>query len=160
MFPRLFARCVALLFVVPVAAQEAEIFAVEVTGVGAEAFTLTPDELSGLPRVDVDVTFQTSGGESSGRYSGVLLWDVLIARDAFAGSEHNAELRKIFVVRARDDYEIAFSIGEIHPAYGDTPLMLADQVDGEPSEGGYREVVPGDTRGGRNVREGTGIAGR
>lgn len=157
MSARLFALCVALLLVVPAAAQEQEIFAVEVTGIGTETFTLTPAGLSELPRIEIDVTFRTSGGESSGRYGGVLLWDVLVARAAFAGFEHNAELRKTFVVRAGDDYEIAFSIGEIHPDYGDTPLMLADQVDGRPIEGGYRVVVPGDARGGRNVREVTGI---
>lgn len=101
----------------------------------------------------MDVTFQTSKGPSSGHYKGVLFWDVLQANKAFEGLEHNAELERVFVVTGADDYVIAFSVGEIHPDFGDTPMLLADSVDGKPLEG-FRIVVPGDTRGAQRARRG------
>lgn len=142
---------VLIAFVLPAVAQDK--FAVELLGVGDKTITLTPESLKALPPVEMDVTFQTSKGISSGRYKGVLFWDVLKANGAFEGLEHSAELTATFTVLASDDYLIAFSIGEIHPDFGNTAMMLADQVDGKPLEGGYRIIVPGDTRGARNVRD-------
>jgi len=132
-------------------------FTIELLGIGQNPITLTPDTLKSLPVVEMDVTFQTSKGPSSGHYKGVLFWDVLKANGAFEGVEHNQELKKVFVVKASDDYQIAFSVGEIHPDFGNTPMMLADQVDGKTFEGGYRIIMPGDTRGARNVRDVVGI---
>lgn len=140
-----------VLFSLPAIAQDR--FAVELVGVGQQAIALTPDTLNALPVVEMDVTFQTSKGPSSGHYKGVLFWDVLKANNAFEGVEHNAELKRTFTVLASDDYAIAFSVGEIHPDFGGTPMMLADQVDGKPFEGGYRIIMPGDKRGARNVRD-------
>lgn len=128
-------------------------FSVELIGAGPQPVMLTPETLAGLLRVEKDVTFQTSKGPSSGHYEGVLFWDVLKANKAFEGVEHNAELRKTFVVTASDDYVIAFSVGEIHPDFGNVQMILADKVDDKPFEGGYRIIVPGDTRGARNVRD-------
>lgn len=156
---RLLALVVLLAFLLPAAAQD-EKFAVEVVGVGGQPFTLTPENLSGLAPVEMEVTFETSKGPSTGRYRGMLLWDVFQANHAFDGLERNAELRKTFAVRGRDGYIIAFSVGEIHPDFGNLRMILADQVDGKPLEGGYRLVVPGDRRGARNVREVVEIAVR
>jgi hypothetical protein len=145
----------ALLLAATVArAQEPQI---EVLGIGAAAIRLSPDSLSGLPVVEHDVTFQTSKGPSSRRYKGVLFWDFLQANNAFEGIERNGELRKTFLVSAKDGYQVAFSIGEIHPQFGNTPLILATEVDGEPVEGGLRIVVPGDKRGARAVYDITKI---
>ena len=143
----------AFLALAPAAAWALEPFPVELAGVGAAPVTLTPEALRDLPPVEADVTFQASKGPSTGHYAGVLLWDVLKANNAFEGAAHNEELKRTFVVLARDGYEVAFSVGEIHPDFGNTRIMLADRVDGAPIEGGFRVVVPGDTRGARNVRE-------
>lgn len=153
MFLRSAFLCIVLLLAAPAATQEHGAFSIDVTGVGLQAFTLTPADLAKFDPVEMDVTYQTSQGQSGGRFRGVLLWDVLVDRDAFSSAGHNAELRKTLVVRARDDYEIVFSVGEIHPDFGNTPILLADQVDDAPFEGGYRVIVPGDTRGARNVRD-------
>lgn len=140
-----------VLLAFPAVAQEK--FSVQLTGIGPQPITLTADALKGLPVVEMDVTFQTSKGPSSGHYKGVLLWEILKANKAFEGAEHNAELRRTFEVKGRDDYSVAFSIGEIHPDFGNAAMILADQVDGKPFEDGYRIIVPGDKRGARNVRE-------
>lgn len=131
---------------------------IELTLAGGQPIALTPDSLATLPAVEEDVTFQTSKGPSSGQYKGVLLWEVLQANKAFEGLEHNAELKKTFVVSGRDGYEIAFSVGEIHPEFGNTAMMIATEVDGKPFADGLRVIVPGDKRGARNVREVATIA--
>lgn len=150
-----FALCLMVLPAVPAAAQDA--FRIALSGIGPEAITLTPESIAGLPPIEMDVTYQTSRGTSGRRFAGVLFWDVLQAQGAFEGMEHNAELAKTFAVSAADDYVIAFSVGEIHPDFGNTPMILADKLDGKPFEGGFRIIVPGDTRGARNVRDVVGI---
>jgi hypothetical protein len=127
--------------------------AIELTGGATSPIALTPEVLAGLPQVEQDVTFQTSKGPSSGHYKGVLFWEVLKANKALDGLQRNGELQKTFLVTAKDDYKIAFSVGEIHPDFGNTPLMIATEVDGKPIEGGPRIIVPGDKRGARAVQE-------
>lgn len=145
------AVCLMLLLALPATAQDA--FRVELTGVGTQPITLTPETIAGLPPVEMDVSYQTSKGPSGGKFSGVLFWEVLKANKAFEGLEHNAELAKTFVVTASDDYVIAFSVGEIHPDFGNMPMIFADKLDGKAFEGGFRIITPGDTRGARNVRD-------
>lgn len=140
-----------MLLTLPATAQDA--FKVELTGIGSTPIVLTPETVAGLPPVEMDVSYQTSKGPAGGKFSGVLFWDVLKANKAFEGLDHNAELAKTFVVTARDGYVIAFSVGEIHPDFGNTRMMLADRMDGKVFEGGFRIIVPGDTRGARNVRD-------
>lgn len=129
---------------------------VEIKGISLAPVSLTSEMLSALPAIERDVTFETSKGLSSGHYRGVLLWDVLQFLKAFEGLEHNGELRKTFVVQASDQYEIAFSVGEIHPQFGNTPVILVTHIDGKPIYG-LRLVVPGDKRGARAVRDVTSI---
>jgi hypothetical protein len=133
--------------------KPARIDAIELVGAGPATIVITPETLAALPSVERDVTFKTSKGPSSGHYKGVLFWDVLTANKAFEGVGHNEELAKTFVVTGRDDYRIAFSVGEIHPEFGNSPMMIATEVDGKPFEDGLRIIVPGDQRGARNVRE-------
>ena len=134
-------------------AESAKIDTIELAGVTATPILLTPEILAGLPQVEADVSFKTSKGVSSGHYKGVLFWDVLKANKAFEGLGHNEELNKTFVVTGRDGYKIAFSVGEIHPEFGNTAMMVATEVDGKPFPDGLRIIVPGDQRGARNVRE-------
>jgi len=124
---------------------------------GRSPISITIQSLTALPSVEADVTFKTSKGASSGHYKGVLIWDLFKANHVLDDLGHNAELRKTFTVVASDGYEIAFSIGEIHPDFGNTAIMLATEVDGRPFTKGFRIVVPGDTRGARDVRDVTRI---
>ncbi|MGO4174121.1 hypothetical protein [Bosea sp. TAF32] len=131
--------------------------ALELAGIGAAAIRLSPGSLASLPAVERDVTFETSKGPATHRYKGVLFWDVLQANKALDGLKPADQLRKTFLVSAKDGYQIAFSIGEIHPDFGGLPLILVTAVDGRPLDGGWRLVAPGDKRGARAVFEVTKI---
>lgn len=97
---------------------------IELTGIGSASITLSAGSLSGVPVVEKDVSFQTSKGPSNGHYKGVLLWEFLTANKAFEGLERNGELKKTILVSAADGYQIAFSVGEIHPDFGNVPMIF------------------------------------
>jgi len=126
---------------------------VEVTGIGSAPIRLSQQALAAMPAAERDVTFETSKGPATRHYKGVLFWDVLQANKALDGQKPAEQLKKTFLVSARDGYQIAFSIGEIHPDFGNLPLMLVTAVDGKPLDGGWRLVAPGDKRGARAVYE-------
>lgn len=141
----------ALLTMAPsVRAQEP---AVEIVGIGSAPIRLTPEALAAVPVAERDVTFDTSKGPATRHYKGVLLWDTLQANKALDGLKPAEQLKKTFLVSAKDGYQIAFSIGEIHPDFGNLPLILVTAMDGKPLEGGWRLVAPGDKRGARAVYE-------
>ena len=127
--------------------------AVELTGISPAPIRLSTQALAALPVAERGVTFETSKGPATRRYKGVLLWDVLQANKALDGLKPVEQLKKTFLVSARDGYQIAFSIGEIHPDFGNLPLILVSAVDGKPLDGGWRLVAPGDRRGARAVYE-------
>jgi len=130
---------------------------VELLGIGANAIQLSPQSLAALPAAERDVTFETSKGPATRHYKGVLFWDVLQANKALDGLRHVDQLKKTFLVSAKDGYQIAFSIGEIHPEFGNMPLILVTEIDGKKLEGHWRLVAPGDKRGARAVYEVTKI---
>lgn len=127
--------------------------AIAPSGEGLTALALTRESLAAFDVVEQDMTFQTSDGERCGLYQGVLLRPVLESASLLEGTPRKAELRRTFTVIAGDDYEVAFSVGEVHPAFGATPAMIAWAVDGAPlpAQEGLRLVVPCDTRGARNI---------
>lgn len=125
----------------------------EVVGAGPSAIIVSPQVVADLPGVERDVTFATSKGSSTAHYKGVLLWNVLQVDKAFGGLDLKAQLGKTILVSARDGYRIAFSIGEIHPDFGNLPLMLVTAIDGKPLEQDWRLIAPGDKRGARAVRD-------
>lgn len=129
--------------------------AIPLTGEGVAAQRLTRESLAALPMVTKEVAFQTSKGEVKGVFEGVLLWLVLEKAGLLDDAGHHAELRRSFTAVGRDGYRILFSVGEIAPDFGGTPAMIALKVDGAPlpAEDGLRLIVPGDTRGARNVRD-------
>ena len=87
-------------------------------------------------------------------YTGVSLWAVLMAAGGIADDEKGAELRHVVKIIARDGYMVVISTGEIAPDFGGKPALIAYQREGEPAgEAGLRLVMPGDKRGGRNVRD-------
>lgn len=112
---------------------------------------LSLEALSALPQVEQEVTFKTSKGLSTARYKGPLLWDVLASTGALEGLDRNKELAKTLLVTAVDGYEIAFSIGELAPEFGNSTNLLVLETDGEKLRDGFRIVVQGDKRGARAV---------
>ena len=127
--------------------------ALELIGAGPSAITVSPRTVATLAGIERDVTFATSKGPSTAHYRGVLLWDVLQANKVFDGLDLKAQLAKTILVNARDGYRISFSIGEIHPDFGNLPLLLVTAIDGKPLDQDWRLVAPGDKRGARAVRD-------
>ncbi|WP_449255747.1 hypothetical protein [Bosea sp. (in: a-proteobacteria)] len=145
----------ALLILIAVLAGTAFAGAGELTLVAPAraAIVVTPQSVATLPGLEREVTFATSKGPSTARYDGVLVWDLLRANKLLDGLDPKAQLSKTLLVSAGDGYRIAFSIGEIHPDFGNLPLMLVTAIDGKPLEGSWRLVAPGDKRGARAVRD-------
>jgi hypothetical protein len=102
----------------------------------------------------IDVTFETSEGEKSGRYTGVLLWALIEKAGLVDDVGRNASLRHTLLVTGRDGYAAALAVGELDPHLEGKSVILAYDG-GEPaaSRTALRLVVPGDAHGGRSVRD-------
>lgn len=147
---------VLLVMLAGVVAAQAEEPTLELIG-GQPPIALSPGSVAALPAIERDVAFATSKGASTAHYRGVLLWDVLRANKVLDGLDLSAQLGRTILVTARDGYRVAFSIGEIHPDFGNLPLLLVTAIDGQPLAQGWRLVAPGDKRGARAVRDVTRI---
>lgn len=150
---RMFLLAFALIVSVPSAYAETAtqpVASIEFVGSGAPV-AMTVESLSALPQVEQEVTFKTSKGMSTGKYKGPLLWEVVKASKSLDGLERNKELAKTLLVTASDGYQIAFSIGELSPEFGNATILLALETDGQSLKDGFRIVAQGDQRGARAV---------
>jgi DMSO/TMAO reductase YedYZ molybdopterin-dependent catalytic subunit len=128
---------------------------IEITGVVANPGPVSVSDLQQLPHETVAVTYE-SGGEPQGHtFTGVRLYAVLEHVGIAANpSTRNPLLRRYLVITANDGYQVVLSGGEIDPNFGNVPILLAWEQDGQPlagDDGPLRLVVPGDLRGGRYV---------
>ena len=117
--------------------------------------TRTELGVEGLAAMPVTVTaaaYRSSKGIETGIYKGVLLWDLLQAT-GLVGQDHKPALRHVVLVTAGDGHQIAFSVGEIAPDFGNAPVVLAYEMNGAPISDGLRMVVPGDLRGARHIKD-------
>ncbi|MBV8619956.1 MAG: molybdopterin-dependent oxidoreductase [Curvibacter sp.] len=120
---------------------------VHVVGDVQQEMLLSRADLLRLPQQQVLVDGKT--------YSGVLLWDVLMAaRLAPASGLKNPTLSMYVVAKASDGYQALFSVPELDPAYGARRVLLAHSLDGQalpPASGPVRLVVPDDAKPSRAV---------
>ncbi len=133
------------------------------TAVGSVALTglvntpsqLTAAALQQLPAELVNVTFQGPNGPESHRFRGARLATVISqAGLKLDPKRKNDQIRKYLVFTGKDGYEAILGWGEIDPALGNTPILLAWEQDDQPLDGTtgpLRLVVPADKFGGRNV---------
>ena len=105
------------------------------------------EALKGLPS-----TTQTVGGNA---YTGVSLWTLL---DSVVGISTNPDVKNdilgmYVVATGSDGYKSVFSMGELHPAFGNQPDFIAYELNGDALTGnGFaRLVVPNDVKAGRHV---------
>ena len=114
---------------------------------------LTLADLATMPRQTVKIP-NPNGGNFT--YEGVSLLEVL--KRAGAPSESSLRgnaLASYVLAKASDGYQVAFTLGEIDPSFGNTPILIADRRDGAPltgNQGSLRLVVPNDHEGARSVR--------
>lgn len=126
----------------------------ELTGEVSAEGTFGLADLQALPTQELEVTFTSRGEPQTHRYTGVLLYDLLEgAAPALDEDVNNDALRFYVRVAATDGYVATVSWGEIDPDFGNQPVLVAYEEDGEPlaEDGMARLVVPGDERGGRYV---------
>lgn len=117
--------------------------------------TLSLAEVQALPAESVDVTFTASGEQQQHSFTGTTLLGVLEHVGLpFPADARNPLLQTYLVVTANDGYQVVISGGELDPAFGNVPMLLAWEQDGaalDGADGPLRLVVPGDTKGGRYV---------
>ncbi len=117
------------------------------------AMPVDPALIEGLPTREVALTLH----DEPQVCTGPLLADVMARLGAPArGDMRGAALLMAVVVEARDGYRVAFTLGELDPLLGNTPVVLASRCNGamlDDSDGPFRIAVEGDTRGARSVRQ-------
>ncbi len=98
------------------------------------------------------VTTETVGGVT---YTGVSVWDLLNGKAGIITDPavKNDILDKYVVATGSDGYKALLSMGEIDPAFGNQPDLIAYAADGQPldANGFARLVVPNDAKAGRWV---------
>jgi hypothetical protein len=120
-----------LIFVVVTLHGQQSVPSISVTGSVTTPLMLTAESLAQMQRATATVS---SGGIDT-QYEGMLTTYVL--------------------AEAQDGYQVVFSLGEVDPALGDTPILVADKANGKAlfgENGAFRIVVPRDKRGARSVR--------
>ncbi|MGA0613730.1 molybdopterin-dependent oxidoreductase [Paracoccus sp. KR1-242] len=121
-------------------------------GPDGKVVNLTATMLAALPPTEATTAYRSSKGIEAGVYKGVLLWDLLQA-EGILDQDHKTALRHVLLVTAGDGHQVAFSIGEIAPDFGNRPILLAYEMNGAPIPDGLRMVVPGDLRGARHIKD-------
>jgi hypothetical protein len=117
------------------------------------------ETLRKLPAETVQVAFEGERGAQNSSFTGVRLWTLLDKAGGIDDPAKGSELRHVIKVSGRDGYIVMISTGEIAPEFGGRPALIAYQRDDAMlGEAGFRLVMPGDKRGGRNVRDVVTIA--
>ena len=119
----------------------------KVSGAVQHAATFDLAALQALPTVTRTVGANT--------YTGVSFWDLLNTTVGLTTDPavHNDVLNMYVVATGSDGYKAAFSLGELNPAFGNEPDLIAFQQNGQAlgSTGFARLVVPDDVKAGRWV---------
>jgi hypothetical protein len=114
-----------------------------VTGDVTSPLQLTAEDLARLPRVTASVQEQDG---TRIQYEGVALRDVLAKAGAPLGKELRGKaLASYILAKARDGYEVVFTLGEIDAGFGNQTILIADKRDGKPLfgyQGPFRLSAP------------------
>jgi DMSO/TMAO reductase YedYZ molybdopterin-dependent catalytic subunit len=141
-----------LIFVVVTLHGQQSVPSISVTGSVTTPLMLTAESLAQMQRATATVS---SGGIDT-QYEGVWLHEILKKAGLPAGEALRGKMLTTYVLaEAQDGYQVVFSLGEVDPALGDTPILVADKANGKAlfgENGAFRIVVPRDKRGARSVR--------
>ena len=128
-----------------------------VSGQVADPETFTAVTLAALQPTTETATFLSGAGQVTDTYTGVSLWTLLQDQGLVTDPAiKNDVLRFGVVATGSDGYRALVSLGEIDPAFGNQPDLVAyadtgGQLGPGGSAGAMRLVVPGDQAGGRYV---------
>jgi DMSO/TMAO reductase YedYZ molybdopterin-dependent catalytic subunit len=124
-----------------------------VKGDVATPLTLKAEDLAKMPREKVSVDDQDG---TKVEYEGVPLREILKRAGAPLGNQlRGKSLASYVLAKARDGYQVVFTLGELDAAFGNEQVLVADKRDGKPLfgyQGPYRLVCPNDKAGARSVR--------
>lgn len=139
------AICVGLVW-----AQAPEI---AVSGDIATPLKLTADDLAKMPRETATIP-DPRGNKVV--YEGVSLREILKRAGAPMGKALRGKVLTTYVLaKAKDGYEVMFTLGEIDSDFGNESILVADKRDSMPltgNQGPFRLVCPNDKEGARSVR--------
>jgi DMSO/TMAO reductase YedYZ molybdopterin-dependent catalytic subunit len=114
---------------------------------------LKADDLARMPRETASVPDQDG---TKVNYEGVPLREILKRAGVPLGKELRGKALASYVLaKARDGYQVVFSLGELDAAFGNESIIVADKRDGKPLfgyQGPLRLVCPNDKAGARSVR--------
>ena len=128
------------------------------SGQVSDPATFTPVTLAALDQSTTETaTFLSGAGSVTDTYTGVPLWRLLQDQGLLTDPAiKNDALRFGVVATGSDGYRALISLGEINPAFGNQPDLVAyadteGQLGPGGSAGAMRLVLPGDHAGGRYV---------
>ncbi|HEX4138089.1 MAG TPA: molybdopterin-dependent oxidoreductase [Bryobacteraceae bacterium] len=124
-----------------------------VTGDVPMPLTLKAEDLAAMPREKASIPDQ-DGTEVE--YEGVPLREILKRAGAPLGGQLRGKALASYVLaKAKDGYQVVFTLGEIDAAFGNEQIIVADKRDGKSLfgyQGPFRLVCPKDKAGARSVR--------
>jgi hypothetical protein len=128
------------------------------SGAVADPTIITPETLSALNQSTTETAIYLAGPTpTTDTYTGVSLWTLIQDAGLLTDpSIKNDLLRFAVVATGSDGYRAVISLGEIDPAFGNQPDLVAyadtaGQLGPNGSDGAMRLVLPGDYAGGRYV---------
>jgi hypothetical protein len=125
--------CWVLLIIWPARAQEAPLLRIQ--GLGSATLGLSAADFKTLKRQTIeDKRTVTRGGEAretTVRYGGVLLAD-LLEHAGIGKLEPRAQRRSAIFAIASDNYQAAFSWGEVFNSEAGARILVIDERDGKP----------------------------
>jgi hypothetical protein len=124
----------------------------------ADPGIVTPETLTALNQSATETaTYLSGSGQTTDTYTGVSLWTLIQDSGVLTDSSiKNDILRYAVVATGSDGYRAIISMGEIDPAFGNQPDLVAYSDTGGRlgpggQDGALRLIVPGDHAGGRYV---------
>src|SRR5262249_26673485 len=110
-----------LVCVVPTLHGQKTVPSISVTGSVTTPLTLTAETLAQMPRATA--TISNNGIDT--QYEGVRLHEILKKGGLPAGEALRGKiLTTVVLAEAQDGYQVVFSLGELDPALGDTPILV------------------------------------
>lgn len=124
---------------------------IAVSGIVTHPLTLSSADLHGFPVVSVSSTQVSGRGPVKLDCRGVSVKAILDKAVLTLGTGLNPSLSHTVLITADDGYQVALSMGELDPDYGNAGAIIATDCNGQPLDA-PRLVVPHDGHGGRAVR--------
>lgn len=124
-----------------------------VTGDIPSQLLLKAEDLAKMPRETVSMPEQDG---TKVEYEGVPLREVLKRAGApIEKGLRGKALASYVLAKARDGYQVVFTLAEVAPEFANEQILVADKRDGKPLfgyQGPFRLVCPNDKAGARSVR--------